>query len=304
MSTASKDLLHLGRVSRPLYLLGGTMLYGLGVAIASFLGKPLSIPRYFLGQGLVTFLQLTAVFLEAYHKGQPQDARGNDSKAAPENLLVPGDRSQRLALYAAIVCIVLAGTLASVTLAHGGIPIVSWLILALCVLGALLYGAPPLNLKTSGYGEMTASLLLTMFVPALGFSLQTGTLHRLLPMTTTPLLALHFALMIALQVPDYASDMKYNRRRLMVRIGWASAMWLHDIAIALAVLSTAIAFVYGLPPRVAAGALIALPLAMAQIWQMDRLRRGFPARWRPLTVGAMGLFGLMTYLELIGYILS
>ena len=304
MSITPKDLLHLGRVSRPLYLIGGAMLYGLGVAIASYLGKPLSIPRYFLGQGLLTFLQLTAVLLEAYHEDRPQEPREEDSTTAPDDLLIPGERSQRLALYTAIVCIVLAGTLASVTLAHGGIPIVSWLILALCLLGALFYGAPPLNLKTSGYGEVTASLLLTMFVPALGFSLQTGTLHRLLPMTTTPLLALHFALMIALQVPAYASDMKYNRRRLMVRLGWASAMWLHDIAIALAVLSTAIAFLYGLPPRVAAGALIALPLAVAQIWQMDRLRRGFPARWRPLTVGAMGLFGLMTYLLLIGYMLS
>lgn len=304
MSVAPKDLRHLLRLCRPLYLLSGAMLYGLGIAIASFLGKPLSIPRYFLGQGLVTLLQLTAVFLEAYHEGQPHDAGGNDSKDTLEDLLVPGERSQRLALYAAILCIVLAGTLASVTLAHGGMPTVSWFILALCLLGALFYGAPPLYLKTSGYGEVTASLLLAVFIPALGFSLQTGTLHRLLPMTTTPLLALHFALMIALQVPDYASDMKYNRRRLMVRLGWASAMWLHDIAIALAVLSTAIAFLYGLPPRVAAGALIALPLAVAQIWQMDRLRRGFPARWRPLTVGAMGLFGLMAYLELIGYMLS
>jgi 1,4-dihydroxy-2-naphthoate octaprenyltransferase len=304
MRILPKDLLHLGRISRPTFLLSGAMLYGLGAAIASFLGKPLTASRYLLGQGLVTFLQLTAVLLEAYHEAQIQDIGGNDSKDAPDDLLIPGERSQRLALYTAIVCIVLAGTLASVTLAHGGIPIVSWLILALCLLGALFYGAPPLYLKTSGYGEVTASLLLTMFVPALGFSLQTGTLHRLLPMTTTPLLALHFALMIALQVPDYASDMKYNRRRLMVRLGWASAMWLHDIAIALAVVSIAIAFLFGLPPRVAAGALIALPLAFAQIWQMDRLRRGFPARWRPLTVGAMGLFGLMTYLELIGYMLS
>ncbi len=37
---------------------------------------------------------------------------------------------------------------------------------------------------------------------------------------------------------------------------------------------------------------------------MERIRRGFPARYRILTLNAVGLFGLTAYLVLIGYLLS
>jgi len=141
-------------------------------------------------------------------------------------------------------------------------------------------------------------------IPTFCFALQTGELHRLLLMTTTPLVALHFATMIALELPNYASNIKWDKRTLMVRLGWVTAMRLHDLAILFAIVSFTVASFNGLPRRVTIGALIALPLAAAQIWQMDRIRRGYPARWRTLTNGALGLFGLTAYLELIGYLLS
>jgi hypothetical protein len=81
-------------------------------------------------------------------------------------------------------------------------------------------------------------------------------------------------------------------------------MRLHDLAIVFGAISFVIAFINGLPIRVSIGALIVLPLAAAQLWQMERIRRGFPTRWRTLTLSALGLFGLTTYLELIGYMLS
>jgi 1,4-dihydroxy-2-naphthoate octaprenyltransferase len=90
----------------------------------------------------------------------------------------------------------------------------------------------------------------------------------------------------------------------MVRLGWRTAMRLHDAAIAFALLAMLFAAWNGLPPRVAVGSIIALPLAAAQVWQMHRLRQGFRPQWRSLTVGAMALFALTSYLELAGYILA
>ena len=81
-------------------------------------------------------------------------------------------------------------------------------------------------------------------------------------------------------------------------------MRLHDAAIAIAGVSLVVAYLNGLPPRVVLGSLIALPLALAQLWQFERIRRGYPTRWLTLTLGAIGLFALTAYLTLVGFILS
>ena len=79
-----------------------------------------------------------------------------------------------------------------------------------------------MRLITSGYGEIIATIVLASFVPIFSFTLQTGELHRLLPMSTIPLAALLFAAFIAYEFPDYASDLKRDRQTLMVRLGWDS----------------------------------------------------------------------------------
>ena len=85
---------------------------------------------------------------------------------------------------------------------------------------------------------------------------------------------------------------------------WRTAMRVHNIAIIFAVISMLVAYYLGLPRQVATGSLIALPLAIAQIWQMDRIRQGYPARWRFFVFNASALFVLTAYLELIGFLLN
>jgi 1,4-dihydroxy-2-naphthoate octaprenyltransferase len=123
-------------------------------------------------------------------------------------------------------------------------------------------------------------------------------------MSSTPLIALVFAMMIVLELPDYARDTKYENRNLLIRATWPVAMRLHDYAIFFAVVSFVVAFFLGLPARVAGGTLIAVPLAIAQIWQMDRIRQGYPPKWPMLIYGAVALVVLTAYFELIGFLLS
>lgn len=293
------------RLSRPVFLLGGFLLYGLGASMLSFLGRPINVAQYVLGQALVTATQLMAHYLNEYYDA-PDDEL--DQARSPftggSGALGPEGLPRRTALYAAAGCVLICGTLASVALANGMMPSVAWIILGISFLGSFFYSSPPLRLITSGFGEISTSIIVAGLTPAFAFSLQTGDLHRLLLMSTTPLVALHFAMMIAFEFVDYAGDIRVEKRTLTVRLGWETAMSVHNAAILFAVLSFVVAFLSGLPRRVAFGSLIALPLAAAQIWQMDRIRRGFAPRWRLLTLNALGLFGLTTYLELIGYILS
>jgi 1,4-dihydroxy-2-naphthoate octaprenyltransferase len=293
------------RLSRPFFLLGGFLLYGLGASMVTYLGKPVSAGQYVLGQALVTFTQLMAHYLNEYYDA-PADEEGQSRTpfTGGSGALGEGGLPRRTALYAAAACVLVCGTLASIALANGTLPTVAWAILGIGFLASFFYSSPPLHLVTSGFGEFSTSVVVAGLVPAFAFSIQTGDLHRLLIMSTTPLIALHFAMMIAFEFVDYASDVRKEKRTLTVRLGWETAMNVHNFAILFAVLSFVVAFLSGLPRRVAFGSLIGLPLAVAQIWQMDRIRRGFAPRWRLLSITALGLFGMTAYLELIGYILS
>ncbi len=293
------------RLTRPVFLLAAFLLYGLGAAIAHYLGKPLDVGRYLSGQALVTLVQLTAQYLNEYFDAPVDNANENRTFfTGGSGVLVPGSLARRIAMYAAMVCATLAATLASVLLFSGRLPLLAWVILVVAFAGSVLYSLPPARLVASGIGEIVASVIVAGLVPSFAFAIQTGEMHRLLLMSTAPLMAIHFAMLVVFQMPDYAADVKFEKRTLMVRLGWRTAFLMHDAALVVGFGSVLLAFFFGLPRRVALGALIALPLAVAQIWQISRIREGFPPRWRILTAGAALLFGLMVYLELMGFLRS
>jgi 1,4-dihydroxy-2-naphthoate octaprenyltransferase len=210
----------------------------------------------------------------------------------------------QVALYAAIASMALVASLSTALLTLGEASIFVWAILILGLLGAITYSAPPLRLVASGYGELIVSFLVAALVPAFAFVLQTEELHALLAASSMPLMALHLAMLVVLEFPDYAADRSSGKLTLTVRLGWRMAMRIHDFALAIAVLSVLIALWIGMPTRIAISMAIALPLAAAQIWQLSRIRRGFPPRWRMLTVGGVALFILAVYFELIGFVLA
>jgi len=293
------------QLSRPLFLLGGMFLYSLGAAMAHYLGHPVDTGRFLLGLLLILTIQLMTNYLHEYYDAdidkqntQRTPFTGGSGALGSEGL------PRRTALNAAIIAIGIAAILASGLLAQGRLPLLASLVLLLIFLGAFFYSVPPVKLASSGYGELTTSLVVGGLVPTFGFAVQTGELHRLLLMSTAPLVALQFAMMLAFELPHYSADSRNGRRTLMVRLGWSTAMQFHDAAIMLAIVFFGIAFLVGLPWRVGFGALIALPLAAAQIWQMGRIRRGYPPRWNTLTFGALALFALTAYLELVGYLLT
>jgi 1,4-dihydroxy-2-naphthoate octaprenyltransferase len=163
---------------------------------------------------------------------------------------------------------------------------------------------PPLRLAASGYGELVASLVVAALVPLFGYIVQVGETHRLLFMSVTPLVGLCFAMLLVFELPDYATDAKFRKRTLVVRLGWLAAMRAHNLALGLGLLSFGVIFLNGVPPRVAASALFLIPLFVAQVWQLRRIRAGYPPRWGSLTFGSLAIFAIGTYLELAGYVLG
>lgn len=289
-------------IARPILLFEGALLFALGAAMAAYLGQRLPAGTYLAGQAIVTLLQLSTHSLHALFSA-PGDRLEPGRRLAPIRQDEPGIPLRWLmALSAAGLTV--SATLVGWLLVTGRLPVVAALILAAGVFTAYALCVPPARAIDSAYGSWIVSMLLGAGIPSLAFTLFSGNLHRLLLMSTAPLVCFIFAAQLALQLPDYGKLQPLGRTDLMSRLGWQRGMQLHDLSILIGLLLLAISLGIGLPRRVVYGMLVVLPVGLMQVWYMNRIRSGEPPRWDLLRLSSIGLVGLTTYLQLAGYWLS
>lgn len=290
------------RLARPLFLLGGILLYALGAGIAHYRGAPINWQVYIIGQIWGIMLQLGTQFLNEYFDA-PSDADNPNRTflTGGSGAVGAGKLPRTVPLWGAItsLAVVASFSVLLIQVAHPGPSTVVFMLLIF--LGAFFYAVPPVRLESSGYGELTTSILVASLVPGFAMLLQTGEIHRLLAMTTFPLVLLHMSMLLAFELPDYANDIKYDKRTLMVRLGWQAGMNLHNILILSAYLLLALAIVLGLPLAVALPAFLSLPLGLLQIWNMNRIAAGGKPNWTTLTFSGLLLFALTAYLLTFAY---
>ncbi len=285
------------RLSRPHFLLGAALLYALGVSIAHYLGATIDWSLYLLGQAWGTMVQLSAHYLNEYFDSSADAENPNRTLfSGGSGALGEGKLPREVAFWAAIFSMAMAASFTALILrdAHPSAALI--LVMVLIFLGAFFYSTPPIRLASSGYGELTTTVIVANLVPTMGYLLQHGELHRLVAMVTFPLTALHLAMMLAFELPDYASDIKYQKRTLMVRLGWERGMALHNGLILCSYVLVGIAMVSGLPLTIAVPMLLTLPLGIFSIWSMNRIADGRKPNWKVLTFTAASLFGVAAYL--------
>jgi 1,4-dihydroxy-2-naphthoate octaprenyltransferase len=285
------------RLVRPLFLLGGFLVYALGVGIAKYLGQEIDWSLYLLGQAWVTTLQLGTHFLNEYYNA-PDDQQNNNRTpfSGGSGSVGPGKIERRSVMLFALTCLTVLASLTVLFLANVGPDPVIYLIMGLAFLGAFFYSTPPVRLESSGYGELTTSILVAILVPTFSFVLQRGELHRLLPMATFPLAFSHLAMMIAIEFPDYAADLKTGKHTLLVRMGWKNGILVHNISLLVSYLLVVLAFSFGFPRSVALAAVLTIPFGLLQIWQMSRISAGKKPSWQGLTLNAIVTFGALVYM--------
>jgi 1,4-dihydroxy-2-naphthoate octaprenyltransferase len=287
------------RLSRPLYLLGAVLLYILGTGIAHYLIGQIDWKSYLLGLAWVMVILLSAQYLNEYFDPALLSG-GQGQKRTPfsggSGALGSGKLPRPVALWAGLTCLTIAASLTVLLIRDFGHSPVVLLILGLIFLGEFLYCVPPFRLVSSGYGEIIMSIIVAGFVPALAFLLQGHDFHRLLIMVSFPLTTLHIVMLLALEFPDYASDLKYGIRPLLIRIGWQKGMLIHNILILGSFVLSGFAILFGLPLRIALPSLFVLPIGLFQIWMMNRIADGAKPNWGLLTLVAVSTFSLTTYL--------
>lgn len=293
------------RLTRPFFLLGGVMLYLLGVSIALSAGAVFNPAHFLAGQILVTSVQLTVHYANEYYDREVDRAETSNRTlfSGGSGVLPSGILSPLVALRAAQVW---AGiSLVFLVVVAIQMPVLG-LLGVLVMLAAWFYSAPPLGLVNRGWGELTASIISALCVPFAGLALQTGPnfLSPIFFIVCLPLVLIHISMLIAFEFPDLEADAAFGKRTLTVHLGLGRAAWLHDGLIG------GVFILYGVFARLgytgAAGRYVFLVLPLA-LWQMIRIRwyvRHPKASYHWLTMGAVSLFGFTAIMWLLGFLIK
>jgi 1,4-dihydroxy-2-naphthoate octaprenyltransferase len=285
------------QLSRPMFLVGVAVLYAMGAGIAHYLGATISWEAYILGQLWVTLLQLGAIYLDEYFNSEADQSNPNRTfLTGGSGAVGEGKLPRRVAMMAALTCLAVLASMTVIVISKFSPPAEALLIMGLAFLGAFFYSVPPVKLDASGYGELVAAILVAYLVPAYAFLLQTGEMHRLVAMSAFPLVAAHMSMLLAFELPDYATDLKFQKRTLMIRLGWQNGMALHNILILSAFVLIVLARFFGYPKFAMLAGLLPLPLGLFQIWQIRSIANGGKPNWNLLAIGAGALFASMAYL--------
>lgn len=285
------------QVSRPVFLVGGVLVYALGVGIARYLGAGIDWGLYLLGQVYVTTMQLSAQYLNEYFDSPADSDNPNrTSFSGGSGAIGEGKLSRETVMWAALTTLTILASLTVILLNVAPVSPLLVTIVVLAFLGSFFYSVPPIRLSSTGYGELTTSILVANLVPIFAFVLQFQELHRLLAMSTFPLTALHLAMMIVFEFPDYYNDIKYEKLTLLVRLGWERGMVIHNILILTAFLLLGTAATFGIPLGIVIPAFLPLPLALLQIWQLRRIAAGAKPNWKTVSLTSVVLFSSVAYL--------
>jgi len=297
-----KSLRSFIQLSRPLFVIGGILVYALGAGIARYLGVQINWGVYIIGQLYVSALQLSAQYLNEYFDAPAdQHNRQRTPFSGGSGAVGEGRISRSTLLLIAFSALTIVASLTVVLISVVPPTPLLVLIIVFAVFGAIFYSTPPLRLVRSGYGELATSILVANVVPLFAFYLQTGDFHRLLPLSPFPLPALDLAMMLSFSFPDYAVDVKFDKKNLLVRMGWERTMVLHNSLVIGAFLLLILAIYFDLPPAIAFPAFLPFPLGLLQVWQMRRIAAGAKPDWRALALTAVALFASVTYMLTFAY---
>ena len=298
------DIWRFVRLSRPLFLLGGLLLYGLGLAIAYHSGARLDLWLAISGQAFVSSVQLTIHYSNEYVDSPSDTINLNRTPfSGGSGTLGPDGLPRRTALGAAIVSLASAAMLAGRLVTRGDVPPMTWAIIALGAAVAIAYSTPPFRLVATGLGEALASITVAAIVPAIGFSLQTGGLSGVLLGATIPLIPLHFAMLLAFELPDETSDRATGKRTLVVRVGISRGIQLIRAAVGLGAVTLVAGAGIGLPMPVVLTPMLVSPVAFFHLHSL-RPGRLEEVGWPLVTGAGLALFALTAFLEAVGFVVA
>jgi 1,4-dihydroxy-2-naphthoate polyprenyltransferase len=288
-----QDLDAFWRLSRPVFLLGGVVLYALGAGIAHAQGASSPLTVYVLGQLYVTSLQLMTHYLNEYWDVEAD--RLNQSRTAfsgGSGVLANGELSPQTALTAAASSLACSAILAIGLAVQGRTTHVSGSLMLGMLLGAYFYSSPPLRLASTGIGEVLASFVVAAMVPWLGLLVAGGRPSAAFFAAIAPLVLIQFAMLLAFEFPDESSDRQAGKRTLLVRIGTYNGVLVHNMGLFAGVLLIVAGSCRVLPSQTAFIAIATMLVAVGQMVAVSVVAEARRVRSETVTFLAIVTFSL------------
>lgn len=285
------------KIIKPICAIYIIFTYLLGVSAARYLGGKIDIMNVLIGLVLCLLIHEMRNFLGAYFN-HPESYHSTLNLNDPERAELLNIRRPVLLQY--LLLILTAGaTLTTILMVRGVSGTSTVLLLGIALLINFFSASPPLRLSSKGYEEVFEAIYVTNLVPALAFSLQGIPLSLLIIEITLPLTFIYLAMKIALTFKTFGFDLTHGRDSLVTRAGWQNAMVMHNLFIILAFVLVSVFFLLGIPWSLTWPLLLGLPVGAVQIFQLQSIANGTKPKWLLLHWLAVGLFLLLTYLEII-----
>jgi 1,4-dihydroxy-2-naphthoate octaprenyltransferase len=249
------------RLGRPKFLLNSSLMVGLGVAMASYLGHPVRVGAMVLALAFAWCTHLMTHYCNEYF-----DLEADRANPAPtgmtggSRILADGTLAPEVALAAAftllfvdVLLIVLMPAPVARAMAFG------------CVAVGWFYTAPPLRLNYRSLGEVGAASGLNLLLPLLSCYLQIRSAPGQLLAIVSILLLVQVARMIVMNLADSEGDRLAGKRTLVGTLGARSAARVVGGAELLAYLAVAAMLLTGVLPPVAGLAMLATGALSARL---------------------------------------
>jgi 1,4-dihydroxy-2-naphthoate polyprenyltransferase len=290
------------RLGRPVFLVGGVAMYGLGVAVALAEGARFSLSIYLLGQAAISSFQLMTHYANDYFDYEADGKNSMFTRWTGGSRILPrGELPRWSALFGALVAG--AAGLFVVAVISALHPVAYLWPLSLSILGlAWFYSAPPLRLHSTGFGELDGTLVVAILVPLFGFSLHNPSPSGLgrLALVIAPVALLQFSMLMAVAIPDAASDVLVDKRTLAVRLGLGRSLQCYALTAAGAFASVPMLVILGLPARIGVSLSLLAPLAVWRAWKALKLEKLEGESRRILAFWGATLFTLAALAEIAG----
>jgi len=270
----------------PWLLANSTLTYLMGLGVAHYLGVPLDVGLAWLGWLWAMALLAGAFLLDGAWTFAQSRSRLDESAQA----------WLRAGFWGAFGLLSLGAAISISLLRTDTQQPVLWILMLVTVGLLLWYALPPWQAARSGYGEIVMAVVGGGLMPALGFVLQAGSMHRLLAMTTLAMPFLYLAAILARELETYAQDVKHLRYTLLVRLGWKAGFRVHNALIFAALGVMAVALADGMPLGLGMPFGVALAWGGFQIWYLGRMEAGAPSHWKLLRCTSLALYALPAYL--------
>jgi 1,4-dihydroxy-2-naphthoate octaprenyltransferase len=139
-------------------------------------------------------------------------------------------------------------------------------------------------------------ILFVIVPPAFAFLLHVKEVHKFLTMAVLGLVPSFFAYRVLIQLQHYGSDQHRDIQSFVVKIGWKNAMVFHNASLLLSFVLFSLSLIFGFPWLLIWPVYLILPLALVEVWLMERVRAGAKPLWVIMKFATGSVFVLQVYL--------